>query len=54
VRFAFVKEEKATYPAATLCRSLAVSRAGFYAWYGRPESEHAKEDRRLEELVRRV
>jgi putative transposase len=52
VRFAFVKEEKATYPVVTLCRALAVSRAGFYAWYSRPESEHAKEDRRLEELVR--
>lgn len=53
MRFAFVEEEKATYPVTRLCRALAVSRGGFYAWQRRPESRHAAEDRRLTVLVRR-
>jgi putative transposase len=52
VRFAFVKAEKAAYPIALLCRALSVSRAGFYAWQGRPESKRTGEDRRLTVLVR--
>ena len=34
------------------CRALDVSRAGFYAWRGRSESSHEREDRRLTVLVR--
>ena len=52
MRFAFVEEEKATYPVTKLCRALAVSRAGFYAWHSRPESKRDCEDRRLAVLVR--
>ncbi len=35
-----------------MCRVLRVSPAGFYAWRKRPESDRAKEDRRLAVLVR--
>ena len=34
-------------PVATLCRILKVSRSGFYAWQGRPESAHKQRDREL-------
>lgn len=44
--------EKAQLPVAVLCQAVEVSRAGFYAWRGRPESERAREDRRLAVLVR--
>jgi putative transposase len=37
---------------AGLCRALEVSRAGFYAWHRRPESERSRDDRRLSVLVR--
>jgi transposase InsO family protein len=30
-----------------MCRVLQVSRAGFYAWLGRPESERSRRDKRL-------
>ena len=39
-------------PIATLCRTLRVSRSGFYAWRDRPESAHARRDRELSIRVR--
>ena len=52
MRFAFVATEKAEYSVAVLCDVLEVSRCGFYAWQGRPESKHARDDRRLAVKVR--
>ena len=49
--FAWIAAEKATFPIATLCRVLRVSPSGFYASRGRPESTHARDDRRLKVLV---
>jgi len=47
VRFAFIATEKATFPIRLLCRTLHVSRAGFYAWHGRAPSPRARADARL-------
>ena len=52
MKFALIDAEKAQCPVATACRALEVSRAGFYAWQRRPESERASEDRRLSVKVR--
>lgn len=52
MKFALVDAEKARHSIASMCSLLDVSRAGFYAWRDRPESTHAKEDRRLAVLVR--
>jgi putative transposase len=46
VRYAFI-EEKAELGVTRLCRVLAVSRAGFYAWRRRTPSAHQIEDDRL-------
>jgi len=46
VRFAFIAE-KAELGVTRLCRTLAVSRAGFYAWRKRLPSAHQVEDDRL-------
>jgi putative transposase len=47
VRFAFIAEEKAVCPVRLLCRTLQVSRAGFYAWQGRPPTVRDRTDTRL-------
>ena len=52
MKFAWIAAEKATYPVVALCRNLGVRPSGFYAWQTRPESAHAREDRRLKVLVR--
>jgi len=52
VRFIFIAAKKAEHTVSILCRCLRVTRSGFYAWQRRPESMHAREDRRLTVLVR--
>jgi putative transposase len=47
VKFAFIAAEKARYPVRVLCRTLAVSRAGFYAWHTRPPAPRTHQDQRL-------
>ena len=52
MKFAWIQTEKATCSVAKLCRWLDVTRSGCYAWRGRPESMHTRDDRRLQVLVR--
>ena len=52
MRFAFIEAEKAHFPVSRMCLLLAVSRAGFYAWRARPESEHDRKDRKLTVQIR--
>jgi transposase InsO family protein len=52
MRFRFIAAEKANHGIPILCRCLRVSPSGFYAWRARPESRHARDDRRLQVLVR--
>jgi putative transposase len=47
VRFAFIATEKAAFPVRLLCRTLQASRAGFYAWQGRPPARRVQNDERL-------
>jgi putative transposase len=51
VKFAWIQAEKAQYPIRKLCRWLAVTPSGFYAWCTRPESARTKRDRTLTVLV---
>jgi putative transposase len=51
VRFAFIAE-KAELGVTRLCRMLAVSRSGFYAWRKRLPSAHRVEDDRLRLQIR--
>ena len=47
MRFAFIETEKACFPITLMCRMLAVSRAGFYAWRRRPAAARTREDQVL-------
>jgi putative transposase len=51
VKFRFIAVEKAQHALSLLCRCLRVTRSGFYAWQGRPESARTKRDRHLKVLV---
>jgi transposase InsO family protein len=51
MRFTFIAAKKAEHTVTILCRCLRVTRSGFYAWQCRPESTHARDDRRLKVLV---
>jgi len=44
--------EKAGFPITRVCEVMQVSRSGFYASRSRPESTHARDDRRLRVQVR--
>jgi putative transposase len=52
LKYALIDAEKANYPVTIGCRALGVSTSGYYAWRGRGESTHEREDRRLSVLVR--
>ena len=47
MRFRFIDAEKAHYPIRLLCRCLAVSRSGYYAWRRRAPSARVQQDARL-------
>ena len=44
MKFAFIAAEKAAFPVTVLCRTLGVSRAGFYAAHGRPPAVRTQAD----------
>jgi transposase InsO family protein len=52
VRYAFIHAEGAKLPTSLLCRTLKVSRSGFYAWCKRPPSKRAVEDSKLVPVIR--
>jgi len=47
VRFAFIATKRADFPVALLCRTLEVSRSGFYAWEKRPQAARSLQDQSL-------
>jgi putative transposase len=54
VIYAFVEAEKANYRVNAMCRTLKVSKSGFYGWRDRPPSARAKSDAALSEKIVRI
>ena len=52
--FAFIDTQRTQFSVAALCRRYLVTAAGFYAWLGRQESAHAKQNRVLTKEITRL
>jgi putative transposase len=52
--YRLIAAEKAHHGVSRLCRVLGVSRAGFYAWHGRPPSARARADQALTAQIRAI
>lgn len=50
-RFRFVDAEKARFPVSLLCKTVGVSKSGYYAWRGRPPSKRTHEVAALTERI---
>jgi Integrase core domain/HTH-like domain len=53
-RFRFVEAEAAQFPVSLLCKTMGVTRQGFYAWRKRPPSVRELADRKLCERIREI
>jgi transposase InsO family protein len=54
MRFVFIHAHAQRWHVVTMCRVLAVSRAGYYAWRARPVCERVQADRRLVAQIRTI
>lgn len=54
MRYRAIQEHDRRYPIRLMCRALAVSPAGYYAWRARPESPRAVANRDLLPVIRRL
>jgi putative transposase len=54
VIYGFVEAEKANHPVSTMCRTLKVSKSGYYGWRERPPSQRTKADVVLFEQIERI
>jgi putative transposase len=52
LKYAFIQSESKEHKVKQLCDALEVSTSGYYGWLGRPESNRAKDNRRLIEKIR--
>ena len=53
-RFRFVEAEAAQFPVSLLCKTLGLTRQGFYAWKRRQPSARELADRKLAGRIREI
>lgn len=54
MRYRFIAEHRSGFGVEKMCRVMAVSRSGYYAWSGRPPSRRQGENKRLLAAIRNV
>lgn len=52
MRFAVINRHRGEHTIQLMCRALGVSKSGYYAWAGRPQSARAQRHRSLTEKIR--
>ena len=52
MRYRVIQEHDRRYPIRLMCRALAVSASGYYAWWSRPESARSIQTRLLRSAIR--
>jgi len=52
VKYAFIRAQQDQHKIQRMCEILEVSTSGYYDWIERPESERARENRRLVARIR--
>lgn len=52
--YAFILRHQDRWPISLQCRTLGVTRSGFYAWLDRPPSPRIQEDAALARLIRQI
>ncbi len=52
MKYAFIAAQGAAFPVSVMCRTLGVSRSGYFSWRRRPESSRAIENRCLVTKIR--
>jgi putative transposase len=52
--FRLIEAERASFSVPLMCRTLGVSRSGYYDWKGRPPSRRSREDAALTERIREI
>ena len=54
MRYQAMRDHEERVPVRVMCRALAVSPAGYYAWAARPESRQTAANRRLVTMIRAI
>ena len=54
MRFKFIDDHRSAYPVTLMCRVLAVSRSGYYAWRERPPSAREMANQQLLEKIKAI
>lgn len=52
MRFGFIAQQRTRWPLGWLCQALQVTRGGFYAWRGRPQSHRTRSDIQFTAAIR--
>ncbi len=54
MKFQFIADHQQEYPITLMCQALEVSESGYYAWRGRPVSQHCREDAKLAAEIQQI